>query len=198
MTLVIGLTGQIGCGKSTVAAWLAELGAIVIDADVVAREVTAQGTPGLAEVVATFGPAILRDDGSLDRTGLGRIVFADPNALARLEAIVHPRVRPLILQRIAEARDADAPAVVVEAIKLVEGGLADLCDEVWLVTCDPEDQLARLVARGTEPADAAARIAAQAGITERLRPAATAVIDTSGAAADVRARVVAAWASSTA
>jgi dephospho-CoA kinase len=194
VTLVIGLTGPIGCGKSTVASWLGELGAAVVDADLLAREVTAPGSPGLAAAVASFGPAILLDDGSLDRAALARIVFADPAALARLEAIVHPAVRPLILRQIKAARAAAAPAVVVEAIKLVEGGLAELCDEVWLVTCDEDEQLARLLGRGTARADARARIAMQAGTAERLRPSATIVLDTSGTPADARARVASAWA----
>ena len=192
-TLRIGITGPIGCGKSTVAGWLAELGAVVIDADVVAREVTAAGTPAAAAIAAAFGSRIVRADGSVDRAALGRIVFADPDALARLEAIVHPAVRPVILAQMEQAAAEGAPAVVVEAIKLVEGGLAALCDEVWLVTCHASEQLARLLARGTPGADAHARIAAQAGLTERLAAAATRVIDTSGAVAGTRERVEAAW-----
>ena len=93
----------------------------------------------------------MRDDGSLDRTALGRIVFADPAALRDLEAIVHPAVRPRILAAIAAADEADADVVVIEAIKLVEGGLAELCDEVWLVTCEPEAQRERLVGSGRIP-----------------------------------------------
>ena len=194
MTTVIGLTGPIGCGKSTVAGWLAELGARVIDADVVAREVTPPGSPELAAVVAAFGKGILRDDGSLDRGALGRIVFADPAALARLEAIIHPAVRPKILAAIAEAALAGPPAIVIEAIKLVEGGLAMLCDEVWLVTCEPSEQFLRVASRGLESPDAEARIAAQAGLLDRLRPSATRLIDTSGSVASARSRVEAAWA----
>jgi dephospho-CoA kinase len=192
-TLRIGITGPIGCGKSTVAGWLAELGAVVIDADVVAREVTAAGTPAAAAIAAAFGSPIVRADGSVDRAALGRIVFADPDALQRLESIVHPAVRPMILAQMEQAAAEGAPAVVVEAIKLVEGGLAALCDEVWLVTCDAGEQLARLLARGTPGADAHARITAQAGLTERLAAAATRVIDTGGAVAGTRERVEAAW-----
>jgi dephospho-CoA kinase len=189
----IGLTGPIGCGKSTVAGWLAELGAVVIDADGVAREVTAPGTSAAAAIAAAFGGNLLRPDGSLDRAGLGRIVFADAAALARLEAIVHPAVRPLILERMELAAAAGAPAVVVEAIKLVEGGLARLCDEVWLVTCAAGEQLERLLGRGADAADARARIAAQSGLVERLVPAATRVIDTSGSVSAARLLVEAAW-----
>ena len=197
-TLVIGLTGPIGCGKSTVAAWLGELGATVVDADQVARAVVEPGEPALDAVLRAFGSDVAAPDGSLDRAALGRVVFADPEALARLEAIVHPAVRPLILQRIGEATRAGAPAVVVEAIKLVEGGLAALCDEVWLVVCDVAAQRARLTARGTDASDAEARIAAQSDIVDRLMPAATRVVDTSGSIADARAAVEAAWAGATA
>jgi len=192
-TLRIGLTGPIGCGKSTVAGWLGELGAAVVDADQVARQVTPPGSPELAAVVGAFGPTVLRGDGALDRPALARIVFADPAALARLEAIVHPAVRPRILEAIAAAEGMSRPAVVVEAIKLVEGGLASLCDEVWLVTCDPSEQLARLIARGADRADAEARIATQSDIAERLSAAATRVIETSGAPGGARARVQSAW-----
>src|SRR5437870_308144 len=114
----IGLTGAIGCGKSTVAGWLGELGAFVVDADIVAREVVEPGEPALDAVVARFGPDVVRDDGSLDRAALGRIVFADPAALRDLEAIVHPAVRPRILAAVAAAERAGARAVVIEAIKL--------------------------------------------------------------------------------
>ena len=192
-TVRIGLTGPIGCGKSTVAGWLAELGAEVIDADRVAHEVTGPGTRGAAAIAETFGSALLRTDGSLDRQTLGRIVFADADALRRLEAIVHPAVRPVILRRMEAASARGARAVVVEAIKLVEGGLAALCDEVWLVTCDPVEQLARLAGRGTEGADAEARIAAQSGLVERLGPGATRVIDTSGPIETARERIAVAW-----
>lgn len=196
-TLRLGLTGPIGCGKSTVAGWLGELGAVVIDADRVAHEVTAPGTPAVGEIAAAFGPQLVRDDGSLDRAALARIVFADPAALATLEAIVHPAVRPAILAEMAAAEANGATAIVVEAIKLVEGGLAELCDEVWLIACAADQQLARLRARaaasGGEPSGLEARIAAQAGLVDRLGPVATRVLDTSGSMADARARVEAAY-----
>lgn len=192
-TIRIGITGPIGCGKSTVAGWLGELGAVVVDADDVAREVTGPGMPATAAIADAFGPELLRPDGSLDRAALGGIVFADPAALARLEAIVHPVVRPVIVRRLEEGSAAGAPAVVVEAIKLVEGGLAALCDEVWVVVCDPEAQLGRLIARGTDRWDAEARITAQSGLVKRLTPAATRLIDTSGSLAGSRVRVEQAW-----
>jgi dephospho-CoA kinase len=188
-TIRIGITGPIGCGKSQVAHWLADRGAVVVDADVVAREVTAPGTPGHAAVLRRFGPAVTADDGTLDRPALGRVVFSDPAALRALEAIVHPEVRPRILEAIADAEQGMAPAVVVEAIKLVEGGLAGLCDEVWLITCDAASQHERLLGRGMGEADARQRRDAQAGMIDRLRPEATQVIDTSGPEAETRAVV---------
>jgi dephospho-CoA kinase len=194
VTLTIGLTGPIGCGKSTVAHWLETRGAVAIDADEVARAVSAPGEPGHDAVIAAFGDDLRIDDGRLDRAALARIVFRDPEALRRLESILHPLVRTRILGAIDEARVASAPAVVVEAIKLVEGGLAALCDEVWLVTCAPAAQRERVIDRGLEPADADLRIATQAGLVERVRPVAARVIDTSGPLEDARARVAAAWA----
>ncbi|MBI2782099.1 MAG: dephospho-CoA kinase [Chloroflexi bacterium] len=197
--LRIGITGPIGCGKSTVAGWLAELGAVVIDADQVARGVTPPGSAALAAVVGAFGPGVLRADGTLDRAALGRIVFADPEALRRLESIIHPAVRAPILALIAAADGSGAPAVVIEAIKLVEGGLASLCNEVWLVTCDPAVQLARLEGRAAatgrpaDPADTQARIAAQGDLVARLTPFATRVLDTSGSIAESRSRVSSAF-----
>jgi dephospho-CoA kinase len=186
---VIGLTGPIGCGKSTVAGWLEELGGAVIDADRIAREVTAPGEPALDAVVEAFGQEFMAADGALDRAALGRLVFSDPAALARLEAIVHPAVRPRIEDALRAATEAGVPLVAIEAIKLVEAGHAARCDEVWLVTCDAAAQRERLVGRGTAPADAATRIGAQGDIAERLRPAATRIIDTNGDRASVRGHV---------
>jgi dephospho-CoA kinase len=190
-TVRIGITGPIGCGKSQVARWLAELGVHVVDADAVARSVTAPGHPTHDLVLRRFGSAVAAPDGTLDRAALGRLVFAEPALLRELEQIVHPAVRPRILAEMEAAERAGAPAVVLEVIKLVEGGLASLCDEVWVVTCDPGVQRERLLARGLPAADADQRIAAQAGLTERLRPSATWVLDSSGSAAETRALVVA-------
>lgn len=193
MTVRIGLTGPIGCGKSTIAGWLGQLGAVVVDADAVARAVT--DAPAVAEaILKRFGPGVRSSDGGIDRAALGRIVFGDPSALADLEAVVHPAVRPAILERMAAAERDGAPAVVIEAIKLVEGGLAELCDEVWLVTCGPGVQRERVIERGTPASDADARIAAQAGLANRVSAVATRRIDTSGSAAATQERVGRAWA----
>ncbi len=190
----IGVTGPIGCGKSQVARWLGELGAAVVDADAVARDATAPGQPAHDAVLARFGGAVRAKDGTLDRAALAGIVFADPAALRDLEAIVHPAVRPRILAAMAAADADGAPAVVIEAIKLVDGGLAALCDEVWLVTCDAAAQRERLVERGMSRADADRRIAAQAGLVESVAPVATRVVDTSGTVPETRDGVAAAWA----
>jgi dephospho-CoA kinase len=188
----IGLTGPIGCGKSTVAGWLAARGAAVLDADALAREATEKGQPALGLIVERFGPGVRDPDGSLDRQRLAEIVFADPAALAALEAIVHPAVRPRIVDAVAAAETSGAAAIVVEAIRLVEGGLAELCDEVWLIECEPGEQRARLAGRGMDDIDAERRIGAQGEIRELLRPYAGRVIDTSGAPAAAEARVDAA------
>jgi dephospho-CoA kinase len=191
-TVRIGITGPIGCGKSQVVRWLAELGVVVIDADEEARAVTSPGHPVHDAIIKRFGDRVRNADGVLDRAALGRIVFSDPAALEALEALVHPAVRPRILGAMDAAADAGAAAVAVEAIKLVEGGLAALCDDVWLIVCDPACQRERLAGRGMAERDIEQRMAAQAGLAERLRPAATLVLDTSGTPAETRAAVVAA------
>ncbi|MFI5226031.1 MAG: dephospho-CoA kinase [Candidatus Limnocylindrales bacterium] len=189
MTVRIGIGGPIGCGKSTVAGWLADLGATVVDADELARIVTAPGEPAAGAVLARFGPAVAADGGAIDRAALAAIVFADPAALRDLEAIVHPAVRRRIEAAFATAELADAPAVVVEAIRLAEGGLAAMCDEVWSVECSPADQRSRLTGRGMTEEDIERRMAAQGDVSARLRPIATRTVDAGGDPAAVRARV---------
>ena len=197
-TVRIGITGPIACGKSTIAGWLAERPDVVaIDADRVARDVLAPGTREVEAVYTRFGEDLRATDGSLDRAALGRIVFTDQAALHDLEDIVHPAVRPRILAAIAGAEAGGATAVVVEAIKLVEGGLAELCDEVWLITCGAATQIDRLVGRGSARADAVARIAAQRGLADRLAPTATRILDTSGPVDEVRTAVDAAFRAAT-
>lgn len=189
--LVIGLTGNIACGKSTVLALLAALGADTIDADQEVHALYAPGTPVSTAIGAAFGPGVLTPAGGVDRRALGAIVFADPARLRQLEAIVHPAVRQRIEARIAASR---APVIVVDAIKLIEGGLADRCDSVWVVTCTPAQQLARLMARdGYDRAEAERRIAAQPPQAEKVARA-DVVIDNSGSREATAAQVRAAWA----
>ena len=165
--ITVGLTGGIGSGKSEVARLLAAHGAVVVDADALAREAVAPGTPGLAEVVAEFGPEVLAADGSLDRAALGRVVFGDETRLAALEAIVHPYVG----RRSAELMGAAAPGsvVVYDVPLLVEKGLQDGYDVVVVVDAADETRLRRLVEiRGMPEADARERMAAQADRQTRL------------------------------
>jgi dephospho-CoA kinase len=174
----VGLTGGIGAGKSEVSRLLAAHGAVIVDADLIAREVVAPGTQGLAAVVAAFGQDVLAADGSLDRPKLGAIVFADPEKLAALNAIVHP----LVGRRSAELEAAAGPgAVVVHDVPLLaENGLAPLYDVVVVVDAADETRLRRLVElRGMSEEDARARMAAQATREERLAVA-DLVIDNDG------------------
>jgi dephospho-CoA kinase len=159
--LLIGLTGPIGCGKSNIRRVLGELGGTVIDADDLARQATAPGAPALADVRTRFGPAVFDVKGELDRSALAELVFSDQAALADLERIVHPHVRRLLDAELADAARDHVPFVAVEAIKLVEGGLAERCDEVWLIECSPATQRERLGMRGTSAPDIERRLAAQ-------------------------------------
>ena len=188
----MGLTGGIGSGKSEVARRLAAQGAAVIDADLIAREVVAPGTPGLAEVAEAFGPGILGPDGSLDRDRLGEVVFADPALLAKLNSIVHPRVRERML---ALEQAVPAGAIVVQDVPLLaENGLSGLYDVVVVVDATPRVQAERLVReRGMTRQQAAARMAAQASREERLAIA-TIVIDNSGSLAELDRVVGELWA----
>lgn len=190
--LVIGLTGGIGTGKSVVAQTLVSLGAEGIDADRVAHEVMAPGGAAYPAVVAEFGPSVLAADGQIDRGRLARRVFADPAALARLEAIVHPAVSEIVRARVAAST---APLVVIEAIKLLEAGLSrGLCDQVWVTVCRRRQQIARLATdRGMPAAEVRRRLANQMPPRQMLAQA-DRVIDTTGTPAETGAQVLAAWA----
>jgi dephospho-CoA kinase len=189
---LIGLIGPIGSGKSTVAGWLTDRGAVVVDADLLTRSLMTPGTPVTEAIVNHFGEKFRHRDGSLDRGKLGRLVFADPVLLAELEAIVHPAIGG-VLEASIRAADMSRPrAIVLEAIKLVEAGHAPWCDEVWLVNCSQATQLARLVGRGMSMKDARQRIAAQAASLPLWRESATRVIDSDGSRAEVEAAVDAA------
>jgi dephospho-CoA kinase len=188
--LTIGLTGGIGSGKSTVAALLAERGAQVVDADRIAREVVEPGTPGLAAVAAQFGPGVLTGDGALDRPALAAVVFGDPAARARLDAVVHPLVRARAAELVAAA---PPDAVVVQDVPLlVESGQAGSFDLVLVVETAVETRVARLVRRGLTAEDARARIAAQATDAQR-RAVADVVLHNDGDQADLAAQVDRFW-----
>ncbi len=185
----IGLTGNIATGKSTVAGMLAALGAEHIDADRVAHEMIAPDGPAYDEVVAAFGEQILTPDGRIDRGKLGAVVFHDEAAMARLESLVHPPTIEAVEQRIAAS---DAPVVVVEAIKLLESGMAASYEAIWVATCDASTQLARLMSeRDLSRAEARQRIEAQPPQEEKIARA-DVVIDTDCTLAETRAQVEAA------
>jgi dephospho-CoA kinase len=187
----VGLTGGIGAGKSEVSRRLAAQGAIVIDADLIAREVVAPGTAGLAEVVGAFGNPLLGPDGALDRIALGEIVFADPAKLARLNSITHPRVGAR-MQALEEA--AGPGAIIVHDVPLIaENGLAGAYDLVVVVDVPPRIQLDRLVRlRGMSREQAQARMAAQASREQRLAIAGI-VVDNSGSLAELDRQVGELW-----
>jgi dephospho-CoA kinase len=192
--LRIGLTGGIGAGKSTVSAALAAHGAVVVDADRIAREVVERGSPGLEAVAAAFGPRVLTADGDLDRPALAALVFADPDARRRLDGIVHPLVRRRAGELELAAREADPDAVVVHDVPLlVETGQAASYDVVLVVEAAEDVRLPRLVARGLTEDDARARIAAQA-TDEQRRAVADVVLHNDGTPEELRAQVGHFWA----
>ncbi|MGV9592716.1 dephospho-CoA kinase [Streptomyces tendae] len=189
--LKVGLTGGIGAGKSEVSRLLVEHGAVLIDADRIAREVVAPGTPGLAAVVAAFGEDVLTEDGTLDRPKLGSIVFADPDRLAVLNGIVHPLVGER--SRALEEAAAEDAVVVHDVPLLTENGLAPLYDLVVVVDAAPATQLDRLVRlRGMTEQDARARMAAQA-TREQRREIADVVVDNDVPLDELRRRVKEVW-----
>jgi dephospho-CoA kinase len=187
----VGLTGGIGSGKSEVARLLADHGAVVVDADALAREAVAPASAGLDRVVAEFGPDVLDADGSLDRSKLAKVVFADPERLAALNAIIHPFVRRRSAEIIAAA---PVEAVVVEDVPLlVENNLQERYDVVVVVDASPETQVGRLTrVRGMSEPDAVARMSAQA-TREQRAAVADVIIDNDGDLAALRAQADALW-----
>lgn len=191
MTTVIGLTGNIGTGKSAVLAMLRDLGADTIDADAVAHEVMRPGQPAHTGIVQAFGSDILAADGTIDRARLGAIVFRDAAALAQLEGIVHPAVFARMQTLVRGSRQ---PVVVIEAIKLLEAGYSiTLCDVIWVVTSPRAQQISRLMqSRHLSQAEAELRIDAQPPQADKVRQA-DVVIDNSGTLDETRQQVEAAW-----
>ena len=189
--LLVGLTGGIGSGKSTVARFLGEHGAVIVDADVFARDAVRGGSDAFEAIVRRFGEEVVGPDGELDRPKLASIVFADRAALADLEAIVHPEVRRMIADRIQAELDTDHVVVLVNPL-LIEMGAHRDCDVVVVISADPETQIARTVARGMDEADVRARLAAQLPIEERAR-AADVLLDNEDTIEDLEAEVAVLW-----
>ena len=187
---VVGLTGPMGAGKSTVGGMLRELGAKVLDADALVHDEQLRGTVGYSAIIQQFGTKILDEEKEIDRTKLAAEVFGDPMKLQRLERILHPRVISRVLE--ARAMLPDDAVLVVEAIKLLEGDLRKACDRVWVVVAPHETMIERLAARGMRPRVAELRLATQLS-EERFRAAADTVIVNDGDRERTRERVRAAW-----
>ncbi len=190
--IIIGLTGNIATGKSAVMRLAAEQGAQVIDADHVVHELLQGDEEIQAAVVAAFGPGVRLPDGRIDRAAVGRVVFGDARLLRQLEALLHPAVREEIARRVATS---GAPVVMIEAIKLLEGPLAAVCDQIWVTTCSRQTQLERLrVCRGMDAESAAARVEAQPPQEEKIARA-DVVIHTDGLMSATQEQFSKAWAS---
>ena len=188
--MILGLTGNIATGKSAVMRLAAERGALTIDADKVVHELLDDDATIQAAVVEAFGPEVRRSDGRIDRAALGRIVFGDAGKLGQLEGLLHPATRAEIARRVAAA---EAPVVMIEAIKLLEGPLAALCDQIWVTACEQGTQLERLrVCRGMAEASAVARIDAQPPQAVKIARA-DVVIYTDGLMTATQAQFEAAW-----
>lgn len=191
--IVAGLTGGIACGKSTVARMFAELGAAVVSADEISREIVAPGMPAWEEIRAEFGDAVLRPDGTLDRKRLGTIVFSDPAKRRRLEAITHPRIRQVMAERIAAAAAAGGPVIAEIPLLFESEASRSLVDVVIVVYADPETQLARLMGRDQLTREQAlARIEAQMPLSEKVKRA-DFVIDNGGDLERTREQVARIW-----
>lgn len=191
--MTVGLTGGIACGKSTVAALLRRLGAEVVSADEIAREVVAPGTEALGEIAREFGAEVLNPDGTLDRGRLRRKVFADESARKKLEAITHPRIRERALERLRDAAQRGAPLAVYEAPLLFENGVHLWLRPVIVVACDRQAQLARLEARdGLTREEAERHLAAQMPLEEKRRLA-DFVIENSGSLDELSHKVKELW-----
>jgi len=189
--LLVGLTGGIGSGKSTVADLLARHGAVILDADAFARDAVRSGSEPFAAVVRRFGQEIVSADGELDRAHLAAIVFADREALADLEAIIHPEVRRMIADGIQSHLDTDDVVVLVNPL-LIEMGTHRDCDVVVVVSASPETQVARSVVRGMDEADVRARLGAQLPLADRAR-AADVLLDNEGTREELEAEVEVLW-----
>lgn len=190
MAILIGVTGNIACGKSTVIKLLRELGAETIDADKVAHRQMEPQTAVWRDVIQEFGDEIVKPNGQIDRGVLGEKVFNDPCALARLEEITYPTLVAEVRAMIAQSQ---AEVIVLEAVKLYESGMYRMCDSVWSVTCNRGQQMHRLMAeRGLSKGEAEARIDAQEALQENVERA-DVVIDNSGSLETTRAQVVTAW-----
>jgi dephospho-CoA kinase len=189
--LLVGLTGGIGSGKSTVADLLAARGAVILDADAFARDAVRAGTDALASVIQRFGDGVVGSEGELDRARLASVVFADREALADLEAIIHPEVRRMIADGIQSHLDTDDVVVLVNPL-LIEMGTHRDCDVVVVVSALPETQVARSVARGMDEADARARLEAQLPLDERAR-AADVLLDNEGSIEELETEVDVLW-----
>ena len=190
---VIGLTGGIASGKSLVSQQLAQLGAMIIDADKVGHETYRQGTDTYRAVIEAFGRDVVGSDGEIDRKALGRKVFSDPEARRRLEEIVWPAIRRLVAERLAALKAQGTPVVALEAAVLIEAGWTDLVDEVWLVEASPETVRQRLAERnGMTAEQAEARLRAQL-TNEQRRPRAQVVIENNGSLDDLHRAVNEAW-----
>ena len=189
---VIGLTGGIGSGKSTVSKFLAELGAVIIDADKVGHEVLENDSEAWQQVVDAFGRHIVTPDGEVDRKKLGRIVFKSPEALSRLNRIMHPRIYDAVKTQLEQYRKQEASVVVVEAPLLIEAGWTSLVDEVWVTVAPRATILKRLEQMGLSYTKAMSRIRSQLPAKERVRQA-NVVINTDCSLEELKAKVVKLW-----